>query len=630
MLEIIRRNAQSWAVKVIFGLIIVVFVFWGVGSSRKNRPNILAKVNDRPIFIPEFQQRLDRTFDQLRQFNPDLTMDDARQMGLPKSVFMDMVNERLRMQAAEDLGIRATDQELLQAVAAMPQFQNQSGQFDPQIYDRVLRINNLTDVEYESLVRRDIKTQNLLSYLLAAVRPTEFEARQYFNFFQAQAVVDYVLFESADYLDEASVTDEQAQAYYEADKEQFAIPPKLSLDYIIFSNEELAKTVEVSDEDIRAYYEANKEMFARAEKSVKASHILIKVAENAPEDAVAQALQRILEIRERLVAGEDFAETAQKYSEGPSAEKGGDLGWFTRGDMVPEFENAAFSLKAGQISEPVRTSFGWHLIKVEAVAEPGPAAYDEVKDEIADLLAEIRADEMMFDLLDQALIQVEDGEDLAKVAEDVGLTLHRTGMFTQDKGPAGLEIPAEDLAAIFKLAQGETYKREIRVDNKSVFVKAAQKKDKSYKPLEDVKNSIIENLKQQQAMEAAKAAAQNTLARLAETAEPPADMARRIKTSKPFTRGQAPDDLGLDPELATDVFSAKPGAWLDKPYLFDGGYALIRLKEKNPPSDEQWQKARDEWISRAAQAKQNELMEAYMAALRNSAELEILHPEILE
>ena len=225
--------------------------------------------------------------------------------------------------------------------------------FDPSRYQSVLKANNLTPGKFESEYIRTMVMDKLRAYVGIPGRIGEEQARDFYEYGRSTAVVSYLMYPWENFLEQVDVTDGQVTEYYSAHKAEYAIPPRAKVEYLLISPKTLADAASVSTQDAEKYFADHKDKF-KIEEQVKARHILVRVDENAPEADVAKAMESIKKAQTDLKAGKSFEDVAAKYTEDPSGtQTGGDLGWFGRERMVKAFEDAAFSLKKGAVSEPV-------------------------------------------------------------------------------------------------------------------------------------------------------------------------------------------------------------------------------------------------------------------------------------
>ncbi|MFP4212764.1 MAG: SurA N-terminal domain-containing protein [Desulfohalobiaceae bacterium] len=627
MLEFMREHASSWVVKAMFGIIVLVFIFWGVGGMQNDEQPVLATVNDKKILDRDFSQAYEREADSLRRNNSELSNSDLQRMDLKRQVLDRMINNHLLRQKAQEWGLFVTSQEVRQTISSMEVFQGQGQDFDPQRYKAVLESNRMSPEQFEAQLGGDMLGQKLQDLILSPLEASEDQAKDFFRYLSTEARVEYLHLPWEDYLEQVSLSQEEIREYYEQNQDQFEEPARMQMRYLALTPEALARYQEVSDDEIQAYYEQNQDLFQQEER-VKAGHILLKLEPDAAQEDLEQARQELQELKDRIQAGEDFSELAQAYSEGPSAIQGGELGWFGKGEMLQEFEEAAFALEAGEISEPVRTEYGLHLIQVQDQEQAGTQDLQEVREEVRDSLARDKAAQAMEDLLDEALLLVLDTGSLQEAAEQLDLQVSESDWFSKKEGPQKLDLDQEQLEKLFALQEKEPTQSPLRIADGYLLAQKTGHKEPQVAPLEDVQPEIENRLREEKAKFLARGEAEKILQDLqqGETDQ----YQEQLQVSPAFTRQGRIPGLGQNQELVSQVFGSEPGQWLPSPYELDSGYVLARVEEFNQPSQEQWQASREYLVSSLNQSKRQMFMEAFLSDLRDRADIEIKSPEMLE
>ncbi|MCA1743587.1 MAG: SurA N-terminal domain-containing protein [Desulfovibrionales bacterium] len=534
MLDVLRNNAQSWIVKVLFAAIVVVFVFWGVGSFTGDREGVLAVVNDRPIKINDFIRAYENTVQSLREQNPDVTADDLREMQFKQQIFNQLLNAELLQQKAQELGLKVSASELQQEILSLPAFLSEDDRFDPQLYEGILRSHRLTPAQFERDFQQNMLLQKMENYISLPARPNEEEVAEFYNYIRSQAKIDYLKVSWEDFQDNISIQEDEIQDFYQENQSRFTVPEQIKIAYIELTPRRLAPMQDVSSEEIEDYYHANIDDFSRDEQ-VSARHILIAVDQNASQEEKDQALASINEIKDKLDQGADFAALASEYSDGPSAADGGDLGKFGRGQMVPEFEEVAFSLEPGVVSEPVQTQFGWHLIKVEENIPAGKMELDQVRSRIRMNIGEEKAMDQLADTMDDILEVIITGGDLDEAVQSLSLEARTTDFFTKQDGPAEIDLPTTAINKLFDMAVGETTETPVMVENGYVFAEKIDFKKAAVKDIEEVTPEITATLTRQKASDMAREKAQEYLEVVMED-NLSQELQEEITTSRPFGR----------------------------------------------------------------------------------------------
>ncbi|MCF8085308.1 MAG: SurA N-terminal domain-containing protein [Desulfohalobiaceae bacterium] len=629
MLDGMRRNAQSWGIKLLFGIIVLVFVFWGVGGFQGDEKAILATVDGERIETRDFQKRYQRRLESLRQQREDLDTQDLREMDFKRRVFEQMVDKKLLLDAAEELGLVLPRSRIRERIQGMEVFQGKNKAFNATRYVSLLRANRMSPAQFEAGLRRDVLVQKMTDLLAGPVEPTPSQAKDFFEYVNLQGKVSYLTFAAQDYLDQVEVSQEEIEEYYRENKEAFQKPARMKMDYLRLTPSSLARYQEVEEGELRRYYERNRQDF-QGEAEVKVRHILFSLEQDAEEKAVDEAQSRMLRLRDRIEAGEvNFAQAARQHSQGPSASEGGSLGWITKGDILPALREKTYSLEPGQISEPVRTRKGWHLIKVEDRREGGVKPFAEVKGTVRKRVARDKAAGTLDKILDKVLEKVFKGKDLAKAAKEAGLEVKTTGWFTREEGPKTLELQDKHLKQLFDLKPQQVTDIPIILDNGYLL---AQKTggDKARTPeLSEVRDAIVQRLRGEKAAEKARTDAEKTLEKLRNNGQVPESLRDEMQQSGQFSRRGRIPGLGASRELARDVFVAETGEWLPRVYQFESRYVVARADAVTPPSDEAWRQQKPFWIQRLSATRKQNMMDNLVQVLREDAEIDIKTPEIL-
>lgn len=634
MLDIIRQNASSWAVKVAFAVIIVVFVL-GFGFMNTNRTDVLATINGEEIHTKDYEDLYRQTLETLRRDNPNLTAEELERLRFKEGVFWDMVNTKLFRMKARELGVTVSPQELKYAISRMPIFLNEEDRFDPAVYQEALRLRGMTMGGFEEMMEGEVLTAKLQQFVSTAASVSEVETRQLFDYAKERLVIEYLPFKADDFLPMVSVTDEEVETFYNTNLQRFRIPAKVRVDYLAMTPKSLARPELITPEAVDAFYAEHAADYFTTQERVKARHILIgfpqETGGEVDEATVERLRDKALAVAIEAKKGQDFAELAREHSDGPTAVKGGDLGWFSRGQMVAAFEDAAFGLKPGQISEPVRTQFGWHVIKVEEKEGSHQRPLAEVETEIRMLLAEEEATKTLSDTLDEALELAASGMPLMEVAKALDLKLVTPEPFTERAAPRVLGVEADDATLIFGAEPGTFIERPLPVEQGYLLVAVTDKLPQEVQPLAEVAERVKEGVLRAKAMNEAKGVAEGVRANLAQDPDGlPEPLAAQLTESEPFGRQGTIPGLGMNMALMDDAFAAKRGQWLPGAYQFPDGFVLARLVDRLPPGDEEWASEKDAWLANIRQSKQRELFSAFIATLQANARIEVLKPGFLQ
>jgi len=520
MLQTIRERAQGWIAWAIVILISIPFALWGIQSylGVGSEP-VVAKVNGIEITEREFEQRYHQVRTRLRDqlgaaFRPELFDDRV----MRPQVLEQIIEETLLLQVSREMGLRASDAELRTAIMSNPAFQR-DGRFARDAYERMLQLQGLSQVQYEEGLRQRIVGSQLERALVASELVTERELRETLRLDRQQRDLSYVRVPKADFLSDEPISEEEIVAYYRANQDRFQVPERVRVQYLVLDANAVEPAPSLDEEALRAAYEADLDRFRRSEqRSVR--HILVRLAPDADARSEADAKARLQALRERILAGEPFAEVAREASEDPgSAQQGGDLGTFERGLMDPAFDQATFVLERGVLSEPVRSAFGYHLIEVTAIDEAEVRPFEEVRDELLAEAGRRGAEGLFFEWAERlATLAYESPDSLEPAAEALGLEL-QTSDWLDRSGGDGFFANRRVIAAAFSdevLRQGlnsDLIEPEPQV-LQAIALRVAEHEEAAARPLDAVREEIVRTLRAERAAAAAQRLADDVVERL--------------------------------------------------------------------------------------------------------------------
>ncbi|KAA6183306.1 peptidylprolyl isomerase [Thiohalocapsa marina] len=531
MLSEIRERAQGWVAWAIVILISIPFALWGIQSYLGvGGDPVVAKVNGHEITERQFNQNVQRTRMELRNrlgdaYDPDL----FGGLRLRDQVLDSMIRDTVLLDASRAMGLATSDAAVRGAILAEPAFQL-NGAFDNDTYRRVLQLQGLTPSMYEEQLRQRL----LATQLSRAVSGTEFvlpgQVDESIRLLDQQRRFEFVRLGRDAYVPQTAPDDAEIQAFYDANQDLFQVPEQVRVSYLLLDANSLAGSSEAVDEQLlRARYEEQIEQFVQPERR-GLRHILLTVPMDADNEAAAAVKARMEALRERILAGEPFADIAAEASEDPgSAAAGGDLGMVDQGVLDPAIEQAAFALEANVLSEPVRSRFGYHLLEVTAVEGGAPLPFEEVR---AQLLAELSrgdAEAAYFDLAERlANLTYESPDSLIPAAEALDMSVQTSDWFDR-AGGEGLFASPRVVAAAFSeevLAIGSNSDL-IEPDPEAmqaIVLRVDEHRPASVQPLSEVREQVLTLIQERRATDAARAAAMAMVERL-EAGEPLAEVA---------------------------------------------------------------------------------------------------------
>ena len=517
MLHIIREQIQGWIAWAIIILLIIPFALWGINQYfGGGGPLVAATVNGEKISQSEFQQYYVMQRNRMRQMlgaQYDPSVFDAR---IKEQALQDLIDQELLAQNAESNGFRVSMNSVKQTILNIDAFK-QDGKFSNELYVRALQSQGESPSGFEHRLQKAVLTQQLQSGVSNSAFVTQSEADRLLKIENQTRDIDHLLLKTDKFKDESAVTDEMVQKYYDQHREQYMTPEKVSLEYVELNSADLAKDAQPTDEQLKEFYKERESQFKVPEER-RSRHILIAVKEGADEATINKARDKAEEIRKKLLDGGDFAKLAEQYSDDPgSAKLGGDIGFFGHGNLDPAYEKALFSLKVGEISEPVLSSFGFHIIKLEEVRAEKTKSFDEVKDElIADYRKNI-ADRKYFDEADKLTrLAYEVPTTLADAAGAVGLDIKTTPLFGRNGGPGIAANPKVIQAAFSNEVLVEGYNSEpIELgENHVVVIRVKDHVEKAQQSLDEVKAQVKSQVVADDARNKAKEKGEEALKRL--------------------------------------------------------------------------------------------------------------------
>lgn len=625
MLDSIRQNSQSWGVKLAFALIVVVFVFWGVGSM--NGPSnsaVLATVNDTAIMMPEFKRAYELQMGAIKQRFPGIDEAQFKQLRIGQQVLQGLIARTLLLQEAERLGMKVTPVELKTEIASIPLFQNAQGKFDPEVYKQMLAAQGMSAGTFERQFTEDLLAKKVRENAVLSASVSDEEARDAFDYASEKRSMDYIMYSTTDFLKKAAVADADIQAYYDKNIDRYAVPAQVSVKYLAVTPVGLAHTVKVDDAEAEAYYTEHESEF-RTEEQADASHILFKLNENASDKEVAAVTAKAEKVLKLARGGKDFGKLAKKYSEGPSAPTGGALGSFGRGQMVKPFEDAVFAMKAGEISEPVRTRFGLHLIKLNSIEPSTVPAFAKVKDQIVTQLAEEKAADKVTATLDVVMEQILSGKSLEDIAKEQDIKLVASPEFSRDQAPVVIGVAKDAAEELFAVPAGTTVDTPLESDGGYIVARVEKSKPESSMPLKEVSASIKDQLLAEKAGELAYEAAKGVSTKVLA-----GDLAGQPKVEKtPLVdrQGFIPG-VGSANDVVKAVFETGDKKWMG-PYKTPAGAVFVRLAKVDKPSEKAWQAAKTDVQKSLLERKKQEMEQSFIKSLADKAEIKIKNTELL-
>ncbi|WP_323941405.1 peptidylprolyl isomerase [Aeromonas caviae] len=517
MLDKLREGAQGKVAKVILGLIILSFALAGVGSYLNGPARTApATVNGNDISAPalenayrneraRMESQMGEAFNQLAA-NPDY-MKQFRRGVLDRLIDQALIDDKAR-----SLGLRVSDEQIKQAIVAMPEFA-ENGKFSNDRYLQLIRRAGMTPEMFRDSLRQDMVRQQLMGAVLGSEFALKGEAEQLDRLYNQTRDLRLIRLAASAYVDGIEVSDAEVEQFYKANSARFMNDETVKVDYLLLDAANLGKNIKVTEQDAQDYYDQHQDLFQRPERR-QVAHILIPFGKD--EKAAEQKAEAVLA---KAKAGDDFAALAKADSSDTfSAKKGGELDWFEKGVMDPAFEKAAFALaKAGDLSAVVKSPFGFHIIKLLGV-EPAKTKpfVDVMSDTIARLQSEKAKEQFFAEQQKMADSSFENPDSLDLTAEAMGLQVQSTGYFSQADAPAPLNDPKVLSVAFSEQLRDDNTNSDVieLADGKALVLHIMGHQPKAAKPLAELKEQVITAIKHDKASEVARGKAQGLLDKL--------------------------------------------------------------------------------------------------------------------
>jgi peptidyl-prolyl cis-trans isomerase D len=504
MLQIIRERAQgimAWVLLIVVG---VPFILWGIQNYiDTGREKPAAVVGDREIFDRDVTRAYEKM---VAEYGDSQDFDEK---ALRHEALEQVIRDEVISQTADQMHLASADEEARELIQTLPYFQV-AGKFDKEKYRTALASQGMTAEQFVARIKSGLVAQQLEHAVLESAFTTPLEVATLLRLKNQERRVDYVKVP----LKPASrnFTDAEIKAYFDAHVAEFRNPEKVAVDYLELTLDDLAKKVTVSDDDIKRLYEEQKGNYGSPERR-KISHILI-VAEGEGADADAAALAKAQTVRERIVKGADYAQVAKEVSQDPvSAKTGGDLGFLNKEAQEPVFTEAASHLKTGEISAPVKTSFGYHLIKVTELVPASYRPLEAVRDELKKMAQKNNAETAFYERGQKlAELTFEHPDSLEEAASALGLKVRQTAMFTATQGE-GLAAEGNVRKAAFSedVLAGKNSEPVELGEERAVVLRIRDHEPASDKSIDSVRATIVDRLKDQQARDDAAKASRDLL-----------------------------------------------------------------------------------------------------------------------
>jgi peptidyl-prolyl cis-trans isomerase D len=556
MLTKIREKSQGALAWVILTLICIPFALWGINNYLDTgKEAAVASVGDRDFY----QRDVNKAYEQYSQNLQGLSIDEQT---LKTQALQKLIKDEVLLQYVHGEGLVITDDEAREFIKSLPYFQV-DGKFSDKQYKTLLSSQRISSGEFVSRIKNALTMEQFQHSIIDSSFSTQYDAEAFFKIQNQQRDVDFVAVPLQSSIEKP--TDEEISTYYQQHLALYQMPEQVSVEYVELILDDIAKKVVVSDDKLKAYYDDQKELFTNPERR-KISHILFTVNDKVTDK---EALDKVLKAKSELQT-KDFSVLAAEVSDDKlTAKKGGDLGLFNVGVMEKSFEDVASTLKLGEVSNPVRSAFGYHLIKVTELVAGGIKPFDSIKTDVIQAYQKAQAENAFFEAGEKLTeMSFEHPDSLQTVATNLGVSVKKSSLFTKDKGEG---VAAEDKirSAAFseEVLQGNNSAPVELGVGRLVVVRLLEHKAATKRELSEVKQNVLSELTKQKAQLQADEKVQKITEKLRAGSSMQAIAAENnlsIKTEKGLVRGK-----NKLPELLSNVIFKAPKPLVDKPSIFN-------------------------------------------------------------
>ena len=627
MLDRMRRHKGwlKWSLALVVLTFVVFYIPDFLTTTTGASPNeTIADVEGEAITVGSFTRRYNAQVQAYRnayggQMNDQL----LKQLGIDRQILQQLIDEEAMVAESRKQGIAVSDVEIRERILALPGFQ-ESGKFvGEQRYRQILQIQNppLTTTEFENSLRRALMIEKLRTALTGWMSVNDTDVVAEFRKRNEKVKLDVVPVTAEAFKSQVTVTDAELVPFFEKAKDKYRIGEKRKIKYAQVNVEQVRGTITVPEAEIAAFYQQNLSQY-QTPAQVRASHILFKL-EGKDEKGVQALAADVL--KKATAPGADFAALAKQYSEDDSNnQNGGDLDYFGRGRMVAEFEQAAFGMKAGEISNLVKTAFGFHIIKVVDNKSDQTRPLTEVRTELEDQLKWQKAQAEAERIAKSLEATTKTPADLDKVAKERNLAVVETGLVASDEPIQGVGAQPEISGRVFGMKEGEVTPA-MRVATGWVFATVTGRQDSYLPQLAEVKAKVADDVRQEKAAEMAKQRA-TAIATELKNAKDFAAAAKRagleVKTTELVARGTAIPDLGISEAVDVAAFALPPGGVSDA-ISTATGTAVIRVVEKVGVTDTEVESGKDVLRDELVNGRRDKFFGAYMQKAKSGLKINI-------
>ena len=630
MLDRMRRH-RNW-LKWSLALVVLTFIAFYIPSfldttqvvGGASASDVVATVNGTDIKGLDFQRRYQNQVSaHQQQYGGSINEQLLRQLGVDQQILQQMVDEQAALAEAERQGLRVSDEELAQQIFSIPALQENGRFIGEARYEQLLLSQNppMTKGDFEENLRRSMMIDKLRSAVTGWLAVTDADVEREYRNRNEKIKLQVVALTADKFRDKVTVADADINAYYTAHQAEYRKGEQRKIRYLLIDRDQLRSRTTITPQEIESYYNANVQQFQTPEQ-VRASHILLKT-EGKDEAAVRTQAEDVL--KQAKAPGADFAALAKKYSEDDGSKAtGGDLDYFPKGRMVPEFEQAAFAMQPGQISDLVKSQFGFHIIKVVDKKPATTRTLDEVRAQIQQTLQAQRVEQQITDRTRDLDARITKPADLDTVGKEAGATVAESGFFARED-PIPTLGPAPEVAAqAFQLKDGEVSKA-VQSPRGPVYITTTGKLDPYVPKVDEVKDRVREDVIKMKAAELSKQRA-GEIASALRAAKDFAAAAKaqglEAKDTQLIARGSPLPDIGVSPEVDKVAFGL-PAAGVSDPIATANGSVIVRVAERQDVTPDALRQAKESFRTQLLNEQRELFFASYMSKAKQGMKIQV-------
>lgn len=634
LLGLMRKHAQSWLIKFMIALIVVVFIFFYGYSYMTDDLVKVAEVNGEPISRVEYEKAKMNLITNLQNQYKSAWSDKLIEAFDIKNRALDaLIEQKIISQGADRLGLMVTENEKREKILEIPAFLT-DGRFDENKYRSLLSYSRSSPEEFEESLSMELLREKLIQFLTTFIVPSNQEILDHYRFANEKIKLSFVKFSPDEYKSSVKKEKEVINAFFEGRKENYRVSEKRKIGYVKISPEMFSDKVELDENDLMEYYESNISIYTQ-KKQVKARNILFKVDPGASPEEQEKIEGKAASVLEKAKKGEDFAELAKKFSEDTTKSKGGDLGYYTKEQMLKDFGdrdfvNKVFSLNKDEISDLVKTISGYNIIKVEDIRDESVKPYAEVRGQIESMMKRNRGMDMAKEKADDLIAQMPYDIDIKEYAAEHDVPYNATDFFSRSESIPVIAGNSQLKETLFTLEKGDITE-VVELNNEYYIVQVIDIKDSYLPELDEVYVSVEVDYIDYMALENARSDAEKYLEALKEGGkwEELAKEKNKVPDSTDFfTRRGAPQKIGAAPGLLEEAFKLDA----DNPFpdrIFDNskGAFVIKWEEKKDIDENKYKEEKERYAESLIRLKQQEVFSDWVEKMKAESDIDLSYFE---